>query len=200
MIYDRTCRGRRGLPGLSHAWITGALLYRGLGRFDATRGVTTWTEALDWLASFGDRPIASIQYWGHGKWGSARVADEALDADALRPGHPYYPRLKAIAARLLPDAASLWWFRTCETLGADAGHDFARRFSELMRARVAGHTYIIGPWQSGLHSLAPGERPTWSAQEGLLEGTAAAPARARWSRRGEPNTIHFLNGALPSGY
>lgn len=200
MIYDRTCRGRRGLPGLSHAWISGALLYRGLGRFDATRGVTTWAEALDWLASFGDRPIASIQYWGHGKWGSARVADEVLDAGALRPGHPYYARLQAIAARLLPDAASLWWFRTCETLGADAGHDFARRFSDLMGSRVAGHTYIIGPWQSGLHSLAPGERPTWSTQEGLLEGTPAEPTRARWSRRGEPNTIHCLNGALPTGY
>ncbi|MEZ4384747.1 MAG: hypothetical protein R3A79_25685 [Nannocystaceae bacterium] len=200
MIYDRTCRGRRGLPGLSHAWISGAVLYRGLRRFDATRGVTSWVEALDWLASFGDRPIASIQYWGHGKWGSARVADDSLDASALRPGHPLYPRLRAIAARHLPDAASLWWFRTCETLGADAGHDFARRFGDLTGARVAGHTYIIGPWQSGLHTLAPGERPTWSTREGLLEGTPDAPTLARWSARGEPNTVHFLSGAVPSGY
>jgi len=202
MIYDRTCSGRRGLPGLSHAWVSGGLLYRGLGRFDATQGVTSWSEALEWLATFKPArgPIASIQFWGHGKWGEARVGEEVLDADALRPGHPLHPGLEAIRERLLPDGQSLWWFRTCETLGADPGQDFARRFSEQMNARIAGHTYIIGPWQSGLHSLAPGETPTWSPEEGLLAGSAAAPTRARTSKRGEPNTIHCLQGRLPIGY
>ena len=201
MVYDRTCVGRPLLPGLSHAWITGGLLYRGLGRLDAHRGVSSWGEALRWLASFReDAPIASIQYWGHGKWGQARVGEEVLDRAALRPGHPLHRDLLAIRERLLPGAASLWWFRTCETLGALPGQDFARRFTDLMGARIAGHTYIIGPWQSGLHTLAPGVAPAWSPGEGLAEGTIAAPARARWSRQGEPNTIHFLNGALPSGY
>ncbi len=201
MVYDRTCTGRRGLPGLSHAWVSGALLYRGLRRFDATLGVTSWAEALEWLATYGDdAPIASVQFWGHGKWGEARVGADVLDSAALGPQSPLFPRLQAIRERHLADGATLWWFRTCETLGAVPGQDFARRFSEGMNARVAGHTYIIGPWQSGLHSLAPGEAPSWSADEGLLEGSPTAPSRARWSARGEPNTVHFLQGKLPAGY
>jgi len=201
MVYDRTCTGRSGLPGLSHAWVSGALLYRGLRRFDATLGVSSWEQALDWLATVGGgASIASVQFWGHGKWGEARVGADVLGSAALAPTSPLFPRLQAIRERLLPDAASLWWFRTCETLGAVPGQEFARRFSEGMNARVAGHTYIIGPWQSGLHSLAPGETPGWSPEEGLLEGTATAPSRARWSRRGEPNTVHFLQGKLPADY
>ncbi len=201
MIFDRTCAGRRGLPGLSRAWLTGGLLYRGLRRLHATRGVSSWGEALEWIASHDpSRPIASLQFWGHGKWGEARVGDEPLNVHALKPTHRLYPGLQALRERLLPDGSSLFWFRTCETLGADPGHNFARRFSEQLNARIAGHTYIIGPWQSGLHSLAPGEVPSWSPEEGLFEGSTANPKRARGSKRGEPNTIHCLQGQIPAGY
>ncbi len=201
MVFDRTCAGRRGLPGLSRAWLTGGLLYRGLRRLHATRGVSSWSEALEWIATHErSRSIASIQFWGHGKWGEARVGDEPLDVNALKPTHYLHSGLQALKERLLADGSSLFWFRTCETLGADPGHDFARRFSEQLNARIAGHTYIIGPWQSGLHSLAAGETPSWSAEEGLLEGSTADPRLARWSRRGEPNTIHCLQGQIPAGY
>ena len=44
MVYDRTCRGRALLPGLTHAWWTGGVLYRGLRRFDAWYGARTWSE------------------------------------------------------------------------------------------------------------------------------------------------------------
>jgi hypothetical protein len=59
---------------------------------------------------------------------------------------------------------------------------------------------VLGPYQSGLHTLVPGERPNWSAREGLLEGTAADPRRALWSAPREPNTITCLHGRIPAGY
>ena len=37
-----------------------------------------------------------------------------------------------------------------------AGHDFARAWTDFFGSRAAGHTFIIGYWQSGLHTLAPG--------------------------------------------
>ena len=201
LIFDRTCTGRPLLPGLSHAWIAGAWLYRGLRRFDARLPATSWDEALAWLAAVRPgEPIAEVQFWGHGKWGEARIGADRLDAAALRPGHPRHPALRALRARLLPGGQALWWFRTCETLGAAPGHDLARRWTDFFGARVAGHTYIIGPWQSGLHSLAPGQDPTWSPREGLLAGTPQRPERAAWSAPGQPNTIHCLHGAVPPGY
>jgi hypothetical protein len=97
MVYDRTCAGRWGLPGLTASWRAGGVLYRGLGRLDAWHGVSSWTEALDWLLARSEtRPIAEIQYWGHGTWGRALVARESLDVRALSPGHPWRERLAAL--------------------------------------------------------------------------------------------------------
>ena len=123
----------------------------------------------------------------------------ALDASALRPDHPLNPKLAAIKARLTGPGA-LWWFRTCETFGADAGHEFARAWSSFFDCRAAGHTYVIGPWQSGLHTLRPGQQPDWSVSEALIEGTPADPKRAAWSTPREPNTISFLHNTIPPGY
>ena len=196
LIYDRTCRGAGLRPGLSHAWRAGSWLYRGLGRFDAARAASCWDEALAWLAALDTaQRIAEIQYWGHGKWGCARIADDVLDRSALQPGHPLRARLVAVRERLAPDA--LWWFRTCETFGATAGHDFARAWTDFFGAPAAGHTYIIGYYQSGLHRLAPGCAPHWADDEGLERGTAAEPEQALWSERHAPNTITCLQGHLP---
>ncbi len=201
MVFDRTCTGRPLRPGLSHAWGAGRYLYGALGRIDHAVGVTSWDEALAWLGRVGgDAPISEIQYWGHGKWGLARVDAQALDASALGPNHRWAPDLDRIADRLLPDAGSLLWFRTCETLGCVPGQEFAQRLTERLACRVAGHTYIIGHWQSGLHSLAPGARPTWSTTEGLRAGTPQEPRDAYWSRVWHPNTVTFLHGRVPSGY
>ncbi|MCB9748440.1 MAG: hypothetical protein H6713_00395 [Myxococcales bacterium] len=202
MVYDRTCRGRALLPGLTHAWWSGGVLYRTMRRFDAWYGARTWEEALTWLGRVGERaPLAEIQFWGHGKWGLARVDREALDLSALTRDHRHHAALRKIREGMVTGGRGLWWFRTCETLGAVPGQTFAQAWSEFFDARVAGHTYIIGPWQSGLHSLAPGEAPTWSADEGLAPGEdPAAPRQALWSRRRHPNTIHCLNNVIPSGY
>ncbi|WAS96932.1 hypothetical protein [Nannocystis punicea] len=199
MLFDRTCTGKRLRPGLSHAWWAGSHVYRGLSRFDASHGVSCWEDGLEWLATtHPDREIAEIQYWGHGHWGELFVDRKGLTAEALLPTHPLHRKLEAIRERMVPE--HLWWFRTCEAFGAVRGQEFARRFTDFFGGRAAGHTYIIGIWQSGLHSLRAGEVPTWSTQEGLSRGTAESPVEALWSRRREPNTIHFLNGKIPEGY
>ncbi len=201
MVYDRNCRGRRARPGLSHAWWAGAKLYRSLGRLDAHCGVDSWEEALEFLAEYrSDLPLAEVQYWGHGKWGGARVQSQHLDRSALQPDSPLYGRLKAVANRMLPDGAGLWWFRTCETFGARPGHDFAAHMADVLEARVAGHTYIIGHIQSGLHTVRPGQTPDWPVEEGVREGSPDAPLRAYWSRWRAPNTITCLRGTIPNGY
>jgi hypothetical protein len=196
LIYDRTCGGRAGLPGLSHAWGAGRHLYRGLGRIDAGFGAGSWSEALDWLASArAPRAISEIQFWGHGRFGQALIAGEELDPRALAPGHPLHDRLARVRDRMLRGNDGLWWFRTCETFGGGAGHAFARAWTGYFGCRAAGHTHVIGVWQSGLHSLLPGAEPHWSVDEGMTATATALP-----SRPGAPNTIHFLTGRIPMGF
>jgi hypothetical protein len=191
LVHDRTA-GR-----LSRVWAAGAALYRRLGRVDAARAVASWDEALGWLAALPG-PIRELQYWGHGKWGCALAGDDVLDAGALAIGAPRRAALEAVRERLAPDA--LVWFRTCETFGARRGIDFAERLADFLGARVAGHTYVIHHYQSGLHGLAPGRRADWSADEGLAEGTADDPRRARSSAPWAPRTITSLSGRVPDAW
>jgi len=201
MVYDRTCGGRWGLPGLTASWRAGSVLYRGLGRLDDWRGVASWPEALDWLlARSQDEPIAEIQYWGHGTWGCVLIDRKPLDVRALVPGHPWHERLAALRDRLVPGGDALWWFRTCETFGTARGHAFARAWTRFFGCRAAGHTYTIGPWQSGLHSLRPGEVPSWSVEEGIQPGSDPARPTSLGSGPREPHTISCLGGRVPSGY
>jgi len=191
LIYDRAARG------LSLAWSTGALLYRARGLVDRARGAASWDEALEFLER--ERPeqsISEIQFWGHGKWGDARFGAEVLDQGSLLRGHPQGERLRRISRRF--DGDALFWFRSCETLGARAGHAFARAFAAELGCRVAGHTFIIDALQSGLHALRPGTEPDWDAAEGLLEGTPERPLRALRSSPSAPRTITCFEGRLPS--
>ena len=188
IVYDRTCVTKRGW--LTPAWAAGSRLYRALGRIDATLGVASWDEALAWIDAQTEA-IDELQYWGHGKWGCALVDNELLDASGL-------PRLAGLRERLAPGA--LVWFRTCETFGARRGHDFAQRLADYLGARVAGHTYVIGFHQSGLHGLAPGMRPDWPVDEGLAKGSPDEPERARWSTPFRPRTITCLHGRVPESW
>jgi hypothetical protein len=190
--------GAHAPVGLSTAWGAGSVLYRGLGRLDGTFGATSWDEALEWLARYEpSRPIAEIQYWGHGQWGRALVDRDVLDARALAPGHRLEPRIAAVRERLLPGGEALFWLRTCESFGATAGHDFARRLADGLGARVAGHTFIIGAIQSGLRGLLPGHTPDWSDAEGIAEGTPEKPVRAHGSGVRKPRTITCFRGDVP---
>jgi hypothetical protein len=200
MIYDRTCTTTKGVPlGLSHAWVFGGRLYGMLGRFDAWHGAASWPEALDWLLEQAEQgPIASVQYWGHGNWGTVRIAGDVLDVSALQLGHPWNGRLTDLKGALSADA--LWWFRTCETLGCVPGHDFARRWTDFFGRDVAGYTHVIGSWQSGLHRLSPGAEPHWPTLEGLRTGSPKKPLRAWGSAPWRANTIHCLQSAIPEGW
>jgi hypothetical protein len=199
-VYDRTERGRGPLLGLSHVWGAGSSLYRGTGKLDHTFGAASWEEALAWLGSVAPgQEVAEVQFWGHGNWGSARVHGEKLDEAALDRGHRHHDALLRVRDRLSGPEA-LWWFRTCETFGADPGQRFAARFADLLGCKVAGHTYIIAFWQSGLHLLEPGAVPHWSTREGLAQGTPAAPERALWSGRRQPCTVTCLTSAVPPSW
>lgn len=190
------------LPGLSAAWSAGEHLYRRLGRLDAAFGVTSWAEGLSWLLEQSrtrGRPIGEIQYWGHGRRGRAMVDDDGFDARSMLRDGALRPHLDALRTALVADGGSTLWFRTCETIGGRLGQDFAVRLTEHLECRVAGHTHVIGFWQSGLHSLRPGETPSWTPDEGLREGTDEA-AVALASSPLRPNTIHCLQGAIPPGY
>jgi hypothetical protein len=198
LIYDGTEKAGEKL--LRTAWATGAKLYRTMGRVDAVFGAQDWASALGWLVSQkGSEPIDEVQFWGHGKWGKVYIANDILSADAMRSGHAHHGLLTDLRERLSGERA-LVWFRTCETFGARAGQDFAAQLGDFLGARVAGHTFVIGAFQSGLHGLLPGERPHWSPTEGLREGTADDPRDAFDSTPGAPNTLHFMNGQVPDGW
>ena len=127
--------------------------------------------------------------------GKLFIGPHAIDRSVLAPGHALSPSLAAVRERLSPGAR--FWFRTCETFGAQPGYDFARAWTDYFGRAAAGHTYVIGFWQSGLHRLDPGNAPTWPLDEGLLEGTPESPRRAKPSSPREPNTIHCFDSSFP---
>lgn len=186
VLYDRTC------GALTVSWAAGVALYRARGLIDAAYGARTWAKGLEWLASIGgDRPLGHVQYWGHGLQGQVLLAKEALGVDAFSGVHA--ARLAAMRERMAPDAT--WWFRTCLTFGGVDGHRFARAWTEALQRPVAGHTWVIGPIQAGLHLLRPGETPTWPLEEG-----DAGHEKGRvpdWLRADAPRRITCLQGRLP---
>jgi hypothetical protein len=190
MVYDRNSSAGRFLVA---AWKVGGKLYGSLGRLDAWYGAGSWGEALAWLGDHrAPEPIAEVQFWGHGKWGEALIGGERLDQTFLAPSHPEHRALLAVRSRLCP-GTGLWWFRTCSTFGTAKGHAFARAWANFLGCRAAGHTFIIGLHQSGLHSLGPGEAPTWSVDEGTAGGVSL------WSKPGAPSTITCFHGRIPDG-
>ncbi len=197
LVYDGTAKAGERL--LRTAWSTGAKLYRRMGRVDATHGAESWEGALRWLAAEGrNEGIDEVQFWGHGKWGKVYIANDVLARDHLRVDHPQHALVRALRDLLTPRA--LLWFRTCETFGAAPGQAFARELADTSGARVAGHTFVIGALQSGLHGLVPGATPHWSPTEGLRAGTADDPRDARSSSPLAPNTLHFMNGQVPDAW
>lgn len=196
VVFDAT-QIHRAPRALGYSWRAGVRLYRALGWIDRAYAATSFAGALEWLAKVESaRRVCELQFWGHGKWGRALIDRESLDRSALAEGHALRPGIEALRARLTDDA--LIWFRTCETLGAHAGHDFASALSDFTGARIAGHTYVIGYYQSGLHALSPGMRPAWEPSEGLALGSAEEPRAALRSSPSAPNTITCLTSAIPT--
>lgn len=199
VVWDATGHGAaRVQPALTASWRYGVKLY-GLRpsstRVDATFGATCWQDAFAWLCSVrpGER-IDEVQYWGHGLPGRVLIATDVLTSMSLAPGAPLAADVDAFVARLSGPQA-LVWFRTCGAFGGAVGHAFAAACASRFGCRVAGHTFIIGPLQSGLHTVSPSSPPSWP----LTEGQGAAGALLS-SSPSAPNTISCLHGAIPAGW
>ena len=170
MVFDRTCRGPRSLAGAQHdlgsrsPTLSAAWLSRRESRRDELARST--------VLSRGIRTGAPDR--GNSVLGSRQMGRRADRRGTLRRAPLVDKRPAPTVARRDPKAPgspeALFWFRTCETLGATRGQRFAAAFGEAMGCRVAGHTFVISYWQSGLHVLGPGERPSWDQAEGLIAG------------------------------
>jgi hypothetical protein len=120
----------------------------------------------------------------------------SLDVRSLSPEHELAPLVDGLRTALAgPDA--LVWLRCCSAFGSAAGVSFARAMTRRLGCRVAGHTYIIGPLQSGTRSVRPGEEPSWDPAEGMVSDDQGNPLRAKWSGPLEPATISCLRLGLP---
>ena len=75
------------------------------------------------------------------------------------------------------------------------GHLFATIMTSMLGCKVAAHTYIVGPWQSGLHVAEPGKAPHWPVEEGIADDGGY-----KWSLPWSPNTVFCLTGKIPEGW
>jgi len=189
--------------GLSPAWWVGARLHAVARRLSGieyhARGVRSWDEALRFAstcAHTAQAPLTELQVWGHGGWGFMDLGDTRLDRAALASAAMREP-LDALADVLAVDAQV--WLRCCSAFGGRAGRAFAPALATRLRARVVGHTYVIGVLQSGTHSLDPGDRPTWPLEEGVVIRNGE-PHSAKTSGAREPRTIGCLRLDLPRGF
>lgn len=194
MVYDAT--EENFLLGASWWW--GAKLYRARGDVDAYKGVRSFEEMVRWLLSL-NTDLSEVQFWGHGWFGFFAIAKRWISARVLDPkdDRGLYPLLVDLRSRFVGDDA-LWWFRTCSTFGGEMGHEFAKEWANFFEMTVAGHTHIIGPWQSGLHTLGVDEEPGWDAREGWT-GSPSKP-KGKHSFPWVPNTIFATQGDIPAGW
>jgi hypothetical protein len=189
-----------GTGGLTVFWRLGAVMHLYGLHADGTLGATSWTEALRWAVAFArtrNAKLAELQCWGHGGFGFMRMGATRWDRESLASKSGLAPEIDALRDVLTDDA--LVWLRCCSAFGAPAGRSFAPALADRLRARVAGHTFVIGVWQSGTHSLRPGERATWDEGEGI-ERTRAGAILPRNSTMTSPRTLACLRMALPRGW
>jgi hypothetical protein len=199
VVFDATGHGTSWLQApLTASWRYGSVVY-GMRprptRVDASFGATCWQDALAWLCSVHpNEVIDEVQYWGHGLPGRVFLGTDRLDRDSLAHVGLLAEDVDAFRARLCGPEA-LVWFRTCGAFGGEAGQAFAAACAERFGCRVGGHTFVIGPLQSGLHTVTPTTAPTWSTTEG--QDDAGRLLASSWSA---PHTITCLHGAIPSGW
>ena len=94
----------------------------------------------------------------------------------------------------------LFWLRTCASFAGVAGHTFAKSLAHMLQCRVAGHTHNISLLHSGLHSLRPGEAPTWGSTEGWVQAKRMGHTVDKIASSGpfSPNTITFMHSSFPA--
>jgi len=198
MIYDQTTLedGLQKEDALAYSWRLGGKLYRKFRALDIVKGVSSWEEAFDWIISEGKKEqISSIQFWGHGSPGVAWIGRQPFTSASFSPGGNMHDKLNELRP-YLSEFCQIW-FRTCGTMAGQVGHEFAVKLSNLLDCSVAGHTYIIALWQSGLHLLRPGRTPDWPVDEGF---DPSDRSKLKWSSAFAPNTISCLRGSVPKAF
>lgn len=153
-IFDRRPGQGLGQWLLMASWAVGCWLQKLFGLVDDFHGASSWEDALTWLDT---RPgkLTSVQYWGHGSPGGVWLADEPM---------PFHRLVATLQTKL--DPRSIVWFRTCSTFQGDVGWAYSKGLADGLGCVVAGHTRIIGLWQSGLHTRRLGQPPSWPMNEG----------------------------------
>lgn len=184
------------------SFITGGKFYRLFHGLEYEAGFESWKEAFDWLNTIdSDKKISTLQFWGHGSSASIALNGERLTIkDFINPRSPHYANMLKLKSRLTPE--SVIWLRTCSTFAFAGGQEFAKALADFFGCIVAGHTHKIWAWQSGLHTLRPGEEPNWSTDEAFAlkdKGDTTAVTTA-WSAPWAPNSIFFLTGKIPSNW
>jgi hypothetical protein len=175
---------------LRFSWITGGKFYQLFRGIEQHSGFDSWIEALKWLCSVEpNKKINSIQFWGHGSPGRVWINGEALSARSVLASSEHRKFLLDLSDRLDEDAVV--WFRSCNVFTGHEGKLFAVTMSKILNCKIAAHTYIVGPWQSGLHTIKPDEKPSWSVEEGM-EGE-----KRLWSMPWSPNTVFCLTNKIP---
>ena len=187
MVYDAT--DTRPGPEMLDAWRLGSAVYRATRAVDSVFPAKSWTEAIMWLIGLG--PVDEVQVWGHGGPGAAYIGKSVLVGDGLDtklPGGSVHHAgvLRAVHVK------RLFWLRTCASFAGRPGRRFATDLSRALRCRVAGHTYNIGPLQSGLHSVRPNEVPSWDEGEGW-DAFGKIKSSTPWA----PNTISMFHSSFP---
>lgn len=170
---------------LGASWRLGALLFSMRGAFDLVQPVTSWEQFCAILDGLGERSVKAIQLWGHGRPGAPLIAN--------RP--PNFVSLSSSLERVRYSSRSSVWFRSCNVATGTQGREWMGSLACEAGLRVAGHTFIIGPLQSGLRVALPDDAPSWSATEGLnADGSLA------WSSFGAPRTVTMFAKDIPDGW
>lgn len=195
LIYDET---PQPWNLLDESWWAGAWFAKTRGRFDHKIGAVSWPDALEKLLKISEgKKIEELHYWGHGSWGKVFMGRKAINIAALtNPEHVWHAQLRELAGRFTE--RSEVWFRVCGVFGNAKGQAFATALSELFGCRCIGSSFIIGPIHAGVHSIKPGEEPSWPEKEGVkVVGTVE---RMEKSFFGDPNWIMFWTSEIPDSW
>lgn len=195
MIYDASDWAGKELR---FSWVTGGLFYRLFKSIDEVRGCFDWTEALRFLTSVQKgRKIKTVQFWGHGTPGHVWINGRTLSIRSLLASSYHRELLLKLKDRL--DSDSVIWFRACNVAATSEGQLFMQSLANLLGCRIAAHTFIVHPWQGGLHTIGPGEEPDWPIDEGVRVKKDGS-LEMLWTKPWSPNTVFCLTSEIPEGW
>lgn len=174
-IYDAAEKSATGW-----SWAVGAKLF--LWSFDRVVGVRSIQESIKALSDC-TKPITELQLWGHGAPGAPYIAGRAVDQFVMEAWAVYLAEVRLV------------WFRSRSVFFGGKGELFAMAWAKQFRGFsciVAGHTHVVGPWQSGLYTLQHGQAPSWPKYDG-------DPAALKSGRK-QPRTIACTRMSVPKGW